>query len=54
LAQSWAPTPRANFFIQVFRGEEAILQVIRAFHWPTGVSDLKVMAKTPLFCKMQK
>jgi len=42
----------------VFSGNKSkalktIIQVFRAFDWPSTVSGSKVVAKKPLFCKMQ-
>jgi len=47
----WAPTEGADFLTQVFVANEAIIQVFRAFDWPSSVSGSKVMAKSHNFDK---
>jgi len=50
----WAPTARRKSFAQTFRGNQAKIRVFRAFGWLSGVSGLKVMAKSKIWAKHQK
>ena len=50
----WAPIQWANFFVQTFFRNYAIINVVRALDWPFSISGSRIMTKKTFCSKSQE